>query len=118
MIKNLKSNWRELVALIVVNSILFSLLLALGTVNISESGPLSTLVSLVTTLIGGASKFSMVITLMWFGLAVTFPEAAKFLLGNRFDSAWEHCTDHGKLTITLSAVAALALVAALCMASS
>lgn len=118
MIKNLKSNWRELVALIIVNAILFALLMGLGTVKVSESGPLSTFVSQSTRLVGIASIFVFVLSLAWFGLAITYPEAARFLLSNRFDNAWDHCTDHQKLNTTLIAVAVLAIVAAIVAASS
>lgn len=111
-----KSNWREIVALIVVNAILFALLLALGTLNVSQSGPLSTLVSLATSLVGGAAKFSMVLALAWFGVAVTFPEASRFIVGDCFDCWWKHATQHQKGNVALCAVAVLAVVAALCMA--
>ena len=118
MFKNIKSNWREIVALIVVNLILFLLLMALGTVKVSESGPLSAFISQATTLIGGVAKFSVTISLAWFGLAVTSPEGAQFLLSNRFDNAWEHCNDNQKLHLTLQVVAVLGIFAALCMTSS
>lgn len=118
MIKNLKSNWRELVAFIIVNAILFALLMGLGTVKVSESGPLSTFVSLAVSTLGTAQKFATVITLAWFGLAVTFPESARFLLSNRFENTWEHFTEPAKFKITLIAVAVLAIVGALVAASS
>lgn len=113
MIKNIKSNWRELVAIIIVNAILFALLMGLGTVKVSESGPLSTFVSLAVAALGTAQKFTTVLTLAWFGIAVTFPEAARFILSNRFEMAWEHFTESTKLKTSLIAVAVLAIVAAL-----
>ena len=118
MIKLIRSNWREVVALVVTIAILFALLLALGTVEVSESGPLSTLVSLATMLIGGVAKFAVVLALAWFGLAVTLPEANRFIVGQCFDTFWTHGTQHQKGVISLIAVAVLAIVAALCMSAS
>jgi hypothetical protein len=115
MIKLIKSNWRELVALLATIAILFALLTALGTVEVSESGPLSTLVSLAVTLIGGVAKFALALALAWFGLAITLPEANRFIVGHCFDSWWTHLTQSEKGYISLTAVAVLSITAALCM---
>lgn len=113
----IRTNWRELLAVLITLAILFGLLLLLGTVQVSESGPLSTLVSLLVTLIGGAVRFTAVLALAWFGMAVTFPEANRFIVGPCFDSWWQHLTQNQKGYIAVCAVAVLALVAALCVAA-
>lgn len=118
MFKNLKSNWRELVALTVIGTLLLLGLLVLGLRGVSESGPLSALASLVVTLLSGTVKFCAVLAMAWLATPWTFPKAGKFLLSSRFDSWWEHRNDHDKAVTTLIAVATLALVAALCMASA
>jgi hypothetical protein len=115
--KTIITNWRELLALVITLAILFGSLLLLGTVEVSESGPLSTLVSLLTTLIGGAARFTCVLALAWFGMAITFPEANKFIVGQCFDSWWLHLTQNQKGYIAVAAVAVLALVAALSLAA-
>lgn len=114
----LKSNWRELVALILGLMLLLVGMLALGTREVSESGSASMGVSLLVTLIGGAVKFSACLALAWGGLLVTFPEANKFIVGDVFDRFWECCPTNVKGYIALAAAAVLGIVAALCMASS
>lgn len=113
----IRTNWRELLAVLITLAILFGLLLLLGTVQVSESGPLSTIVSLLVTLIGGAARFTVVLALAWFGMAVTFPEANKFIVGQCFDVWWQHLTQSQKGYIAISAVAVLSLTAALCLAA-
>lgn len=118
MTKFIKSNWREAVAIFVGIAILFVGILSLGTREVSQDGTLSAALSLAVSLIGGLTKFVVCLALAWAGLAVTFPEAAKFVFEHRFDHFWQHCCDHTKGMISLIAAAVLAIVAALCMASS
>ena len=115
--KLLKSNWREILALLFVVSVLFFALLLLGSADVSANGPLSTLVSLVTSLIGGVAKFAVALALAWFGLAVTFPEANRFVVGQGFDIWWTHLTNTDKGRVSVIAAGVLSIVAALCMAS-
>jgi len=115
--KTILTNFRELLAVIITLALLFALLLLLGTVEVSESGPLSTLVSLLVTLIGGTARFAVALALAWFGMAVTFPEANRFIVGPCFDSWWLHLTQNQKGYIAISAVAVLAVVAGLCLAA-
>lgn len=118
MFKLILSNWRETVAFLAFLVILILSLLLLGTRDVSESGTLSTIASVAVTYIGGIAKFITVLALAWFGLAVTFPEANRFVVGNGFDIFWTHLTNSQKGIIALTTVAVLAIVAALCMASS
>ncbi len=118
MFKFIQSNWREFVALMLGLILLLVLLLALGTAEVSESGPGSTIVTLLVTLIGGTVKFSACLALAWGGLLVTFPEANKFIVGDIFDRFWDVCPTNVKGYIALAAAAVLGIVAALCMASS
>jgi hypothetical protein len=111
----IRTNWRELLAVLITLAILFGSLLLLGTVEVSESGPLSTLVSLLVTLIGGAARFTAAVALAWFGMAITFPEANRFIVGQCFDSWWTHLTQNQKGYIAITAVAVLSIVAALCL---
>jgi hypothetical protein len=67
--------------------------------------------------VGGVLKFAMCLALAWFGLAVTFPEANRFIVGEEFDGFWLRTPTHFRGYMSLCAVAVLALVAALCMAA-
>jgi hypothetical protein len=116
--KLILSNWRELVALFIITSILLFGLLLLGSVDVSENSALSALVSLLVSLVSGIVKGAWVAAFAWFGLAVTLPEGNQFIVGNRFDGWWNHLTDDGKARVSLIAVAVLAIVGSLCMASS
>lgn len=116
--KFLKSNWREVVAIVVFVCILFAGILALGAREVSESSGLSAAVSLAVTLLGGVAKFVVCLALAWAGLAITFPESARFTFGSCFDVWWTHSTQSQKGYISITAAAVLAIVAALCMASS
>lgn len=118
MFQFIKSNWREAIAIAIVAPLLLLGLLALGTPEVSGSGPLSSAVSLAVTLIGGAVKFAACLALAWIGLLVTFPEASKFTFGHQFDIFWQHTPSSIKGYICLIAAGVLAIVAALCMASS
>lgn len=116
--KFLKSNWREAVTLAVFVIALLVGILALGTREISENSGASAAVSLVVTLLGGVTKFAVCLALAWGGLMVTFPEANKFILHDEFDRFWECLMPNARGYIALAAVGILAIVAALCMASS
>ena len=116
--KLLKSNWRELVALVAFICILLIGILSLGTRGVSESPAVSAALSVAVQLIGGVAKFAVCLALAWVGLAITFPEANRFILSTRFDGWWEHLVNEGKARVSLVAVAVLALVAALCIASA
>ena len=118
MTKFIKSNWREILAAIIIIPLLLVAILALGSKDVSESGPISAAVSLAVTLIGGVTKFVVCLALAWAGLAVTFPEAGKFVFGQSFDIFWNQSPISLKGLIVLIAAAVLAIVAALCMASS
>lgn len=115
--KFLKSNWREAVALVVFVCILLAGILALGTREVSESSGLSAAVSLAVALLGGVAKFAVCLALAWSGLAVTFPEAARYVFDDEFDGFWQRCPGYAKFYVAISAAAVLSLVAALCMAS-
>lgn len=116
--KFLKSNWREVISVIVFVGVLFAGILALGTSQVSESSGLSAAISLAVTLLGGVAKFVVCLALAWAGLAITFPEAARFTFGSCFDAWWTHSTQSQKGYVSITAAAVLAVVAALCMASS
>lgn len=116
--KFLKSNWREAVAIFVGIAILLIGILSLGTREVSENSGASAAVSLVVTLLGGVTKFAVCLALAWGGILVTFPEANKFIVGDVFDRFWECCPTNIKGYIALTATGILAIVAALCMASS
>lgn len=118
MIKFLKSNWREAVAVFAGIAILLIGILSLGTREVSEDGTLSAALSLTVSLIGGVTKFAVCLALAWSGLMVTFPEANKFILHDEFDRFWECLHTNQRGIIALSGVGILAIVAALCMASS
>lgn len=116
--KFLKSNWREVVAIVVFVCILFAGILALGAPEVSESSGLSAAVSLAVTLLGGVAKFVVCLALAWCGLMVTFPEAARYVFDEEFDGFWIRCPGYVKFYVSLAGAGILALVAALCMASS
>ena len=116
--KFLKSNWREAVTLAVFVIALLVGILALGTREVSENSGASAAVSLVVTLLGGVTKFAVCLALAWGGLLVTLPEANKFIVGDIFDRFWECCPTNVKGYVALAATGILAIVAALCMASS
>jgi hypothetical protein len=116
--KLLKSNWREAIALVVFVCILLAGILALESREVSESSMASAAVSVAVQLLGGVAKFVVCLALAWVGLAITFPEANKFVVTSAFDNWWLHVVSSSKGYIALAAVAVLALVAALCMASS
>lgn len=116
--KFLKSNWREVIAIIVFVCILLVGILALGSREVSESSGLSAAVSVAVQLLGGVAKFVVCLALAWAGLMVTFPEANKFIVSDIFDRFWDVCPTNVKGYVALVATGVLAIVAALCMASS
>ncbi|GAA5117155.1 hypothetical protein JIN84_17830 [Luteolibacter yonseiensis] len=118
MIKLIQSNWREVIAVIVTIALLIIGLISLGNANIAASSAASTAVSVGVSLLGGICHFGVALALAWFALAVTFPEANRFILSIRFDNWWSHLNDDGKARISLITVAVLVLVAALCLASA
>lgn len=118
MIKFLKSNWREAVAVFAGIAILLIGILSLGTHAVSEDGTLSAALSLTVSLVGGITKFIVCLALAWSGLMVTFPEANKFINADEFDRFWIYLSPTSRGIIALSAAGILAIVAALCMASS
>lgn len=117
MLKYIKSNWREALSLAVFVSLLLFGLLALGSSEVAESSGASAAVSLVVTLLGGATKFACVLALAWLGL-YTIPEVAPFMFSGSFDQWWERRSETERGWIGLGSAAVLAIVAALCMASS
>lgn len=117
MFKLLKSNVREVIALLVLIPLMLYALMLLGTVEVASSGPLSTLVSLGVTILGGVLKFAVVIALGWIGLAITFPEANRFIVTSSFDDWWQHLNFFTKGYISLGFVAVLIIAAAICMAA-
>lgn len=117
MFKLIKSNIREILTILAILAALIGGMILLGNAEIASNGTASTALSIAVSLIGGIMKFVVCLGLAWFGLAVTFPEANKFVVGNCFDNFWQHCTNSQKGLIALAGVAVLALVAALCMAS-
>lgn len=117
MFKTIVSNLRELLTFVLAFIVLFFLLTALGSEKIANSPALSTLVSVVTTIVGGALNFVTVLGLAWFGLAVTLPEANRFIQSRVFDDFWSQAPAGQKMTASLVAVAVLALVAAICLSA-
>jgi hypothetical protein len=115
MFKTIKSNWREVILVSIALSILVIGLLALGKSSVAESGPLSTIVSVAVTLFGGLLKFAAACAFAWFGLAVTFPEANRFIVSDDFDRWWNLCPVPTRAIISLSAAAILLVVAAVCL---
>ena len=118
MFKFIRSNWREALALAIVFVLLLVAILALGSRSVSESAPLSAGISLLVTLVSGAIKFIACLALAWAGLAITFPEAARFTFGESFDVFWQHQPMVRKGVIGLVTAAVLSFVAGLCMAAS
>lgn len=118
MLAFIKSNLREAVAIAITITVLFIGILALGTPEVADSGPISSAVTLAVTLVGGTVKFAACLGLMWLGLLVTLPEAGKFTFSHSFDVFWQHCPIAQKGLICLIGTAVLGIVAALCMASS
>ena len=118
MFKLIQSNWREAVSFITILVVLIIGLLLLGNRDVAESGTLSTIAGVLVQLLGGFVKFVSCLALAWFGMGITFPEANRFVVGNGFDLFWTHLTSEQKGLVALTAVAILAIVAALCMASS
>lgn len=115
--KTLLTNWREiLLTLILIPLMLFCMAL-LGSVPVAESSGLGNLVSIVVSLLGGVLKFAVCLALAWVGMAITFPEANRFIVSVEFDGWWARVPGHVRGYVSLGAVAVLALVAALCMAS-
>lgn len=117
MLKYIKSNWREALSLAVFVSLLLFGLLALGSSGVAESSGASAAVSLAVTLLGGATKFACVLALAWLGL-YTLPEVSPFMFSERFDRWWNGRNEDAKGWIGLGTAGVLAIVAALCMASS
>lgn len=116
--KLLKSNWRELVAIVAFLLALLFGIWSLGTREVAQNSAASAAVSVAVQLLGGVAKFVLCLALAWVGAAITFPEANRFIVSTRFDSWWEHQTNEGKARVSLVAVAVLAIVAALCIASA
>ncbi len=117
MYKLLKSNLREVIALVILIPLMLFALALLGTAEVAESGPLSTLVSLGVTLLSGVLKFAVVLALAWFGLAITLPEANKFVVSCAFDDWWSHLNFYTKGYVAIAFTAVLILAAAICMAA-
>lgn len=117
MFRFIRDNRREIVFLFVTLTVLFFALGALGRVEVAESRSLSTLVALGVSLLQGVVRFCMVLALGWFGLAVTFPEANRFIASYEFDHFWERTPVYYKGYIALAGVAALGIMAAICMAA-
>lgn len=117
MIKLLRSNLREILALLILVPLMLAGLHALGTADVSQNGPLSTLVSLAVSILGGVLKFAVVLILAWVGLAVTFPEAGKFVHSSAFDTWWNLAPEKYRGYIGLAFTAVLVIAAAICMAS-
>ena len=115
--KTFLSNWREVLIGIVAFFLVAFLLSALGSEAIAKNPSLNMLVTGLTSLAMGGLKFVAACTLAWFGLAVTFPEANKTIVGDAFDDWWKSQTSDRQNLISLAAVAVLALVAGICMAS-
>jgi hypothetical protein len=117
MFKLLKSNLREVVALLIIIPIATYVLLLLGSEKISSSGPLSVFVSQAVVILSGVLKFAVVLALAWFGLAVTWPEGNRFIVGASFDDWWKDLNVREKAYITLAITAVLIIAAAICMAA-
>lgn len=113
--KTLQSNWRELVAVAAFIAVLLVGLALLGSPSVASSGPLSNAVSVLVTIIGAVAKFVTALALGWFGLAVTFPEANKFVVGDSFDIWWGTLRLETRAIVALCAAGVLAIVAAICM---
>lgn len=116
--KTLLSNLREILTFILAFVILLFLLSALGSEKIAANPVLSTFISVATTIVGGALNFVTVLALAWFGLAVTLPEADRFIQSTTFDDFWKSAPDAKKMAASLIAVAVLALVASICLSAA
>lgn len=116
MLKLLKANLREVISLLVIVAVLLIGLFLLQSRAVSESGETSTAISVLVTILGGTLRFVVCLALAWFGLAVTFPEANRFVVGIQFDGWWQTLPVEHKAIVALVGVAVLAIVAALCMA--
>lgn len=115
--KLLLSNLREIILALIVIPLLVLGLVALGNPGIADSPTTSTAVSVLVSLLGGIVRFAICAALAWIGLAITFPEANRFIVSTRFDSWWQHLNDNEKARASLLAVAVLVITAALCMAA-
>ena len=118
MFKTLVSNLRELFAFVLTLLLLLSLLSLLGNARVAEDPSLSTLVSVLTTLVTGAMYFVTAVAFAWFGVAITFPEANRFIQSTTFDKFWDLASEGKKMAASLIAVAVLALVAAICFSAA
>jgi ABC-type arginine transport system permease subunit len=117
MFKTITSNLREILTFLLAFVILLLLLSALGSERLASSPVLSTFVSVATTIVGGALNFVTVLGLSWFGLAITLPEANKFIQSTAFDKFWEEASEGRKMAASLIAVAVLAMVSAICLSA-
>lgn len=117
MLKFIRSNVREVLALVILLPLMLLGLHLLGGAAVAENGPLSALVSLAVSLLGGVLRFAVVLLLAWAGLSITFPEAGRTIFGSSFDVFWDHCPLREKSLIALAFTAILILAAALCMAA-
>lgn len=117
MFKLLFDNLRELALALAAVAILVLGLLLLGDAGIARSPAASTAVSVLVSLLGGLVKFAVVLAAGWFGLAVTFPEANRFLQSRSFEAWWVKMSDDEKSKLTLLAVAVLVIAASMCMAA-
>lgn len=117
MFKLLRSNLREIIALLLLIPLMLAGLHLLGSAEVSQNGPLSTLVSLAVSVLGGVLKFAVVLILAWVGLAVTFPEAGRFTHSDSFDTWWGLTPAKYRGYVSICFAAVLILAAAICMAS-
>lgn len=115
--KTLLSNWREVLIGVLAFSIVTFLFLLLGSKQVHDNPALDLVVTGLVQLAMGGLRFAMALILVWFGLAVTYPEANRHIVGSAFDDWWKALTTDQQSKISLTAAAVLAIVAGLCMAA-
>lgn len=115
--KTFLSNWREVLIGIVALLIVTALLSLMGSEAVAANPTLNLIVTGVTQIAMGGLKCVSAVGLAWYLIAVTFPEANKFIVGSAFDDWWKSLNSSEQARISLIAVAVLAVVAGLCMAS-
>jgi len=123
----LKSNWRELLGILLTLGLLVVLALALGSREVAGGAPpeplpegygegrpyLALILTFLLGMVGNMLQFCLCLGMAWFGLRVTLPESAKVIFSRTFDTWWKGGTTQEHIRIGLVAAAVLALVAGL-----
>lgn len=120
MKKFLKANHREITFFLSSFGVVFGLICLLQSADVADSAVLSQLVAMVVTFLKGALRFVACLGLGWLGLAITLPEASKFIVGKEFDVWWDGDKETGAygLPAGRKAIISLAFAAVLIISAS